>query len=347
MAKEKILITGMNKNQCTEDFYLRQQLQVVPSHYSLLRCLRDMGYEVEQRVVELGEDLSAYKHVLVFLAGPKQRQAITFYNGLYAIANREDSILLFDDWQTKGIYDSIVKTTKKELFNKWNVDLACANDRAFDVNVAKQYESKLLHAIDLIRCRQSRLLISAFDCGDLSLLSDWPSELTYSYNPNPYHLNRQGKCLFEKQKTFNFASLLQGSTISWLKKQKIENWPIEYFGSKKDGQRRLTEDKMCDIFAEQWGCLMPGYKHAGSGWWRARPLQVADAGSILIGDYSEMMLYYDNEDIASLKASDVEKMNDAELESVAKAQRDLLYARHPLDKFKQQMEMNICLIGSQ
>ena len=49
-TKNKILITGMNKNQCTEDFYLRQQLQVVPSHYSLLRCLRDMNYEVEQRV---------------------------------------------------------------------------------------------------------------------------------------------------------------------------------------------------------------------------------------------------------------------------------------------------------
>ena len=35
----KILITGMNKNQTTKDFYLRQQLKVVPSHYSLIRCL--------------------------------------------------------------------------------------------------------------------------------------------------------------------------------------------------------------------------------------------------------------------------------------------------------------------
>lgn len=333
----------MNKNQCTEDFYLRQQLQVVPSHYSLLRCLRDMGYEVEQRVVKLGEDLSHYKHVLVFLAGPKQRQAITFYNGLYAIANRPDSILLFDDWQTKGIYDSIVKTTKEDLFNKWNVDLACANDRAFDVNAAKQYESLFLQAIDIIRCRQSRLLISAFDGGDLSLMIDWPYENLYQYNPNPYHLNRKGKCLFEKQKTFNFASLLQGSTISWLKKQNVTQWPIEYFGSKKDGQRRLTEDKMCDIFAEQWGCLMPGYKHAGSGWWRARPLQVADAGSILIGDFKEMMLYYNNESLAKLTAADLEKMNEKELHVIAASQKQALYTHHPLEKFKQQTEIKAAL----
>ena len=42
----KILVTGMNKNQVTENFYLKQQLRVVPSHYSLLRCLRDMGHTV-------------------------------------------------------------------------------------------------------------------------------------------------------------------------------------------------------------------------------------------------------------------------------------------------------------
>ena len=54
----KILITGMNKNQCTENFYLRQQLSVVPSHYSLMRCLKDMGREVEQRLVKIGEDHS-------------------------------------------------------------------------------------------------------------------------------------------------------------------------------------------------------------------------------------------------------------------------------------------------
>ncbi len=338
-TKNKILITGMNKNQCTEDFYLRQQLQVVPSHYSLLRCLRDMNYEVEQRVVELGEDISHYKHVLVFLAGPKQRQAITFYNGLYTIAKRQDAILLFDDWQTKSIYDSIIKTTKKDLFNKWNVDLAYANNKNFKVANAKQYEYDMLQAIDIIRNRQSRMLISAFSNNNISLLIDWPNNLLYQYNPNPYHLNRKGIQLLEKQKTFNFASLLQGSTISWLKKQNITRWPIEYFGSKKDGQKRLTEDKMCNVFAEQWGCLMPGYKHAGSGWWRARPLQVADANSILIGNPREMEVYYNDESLASLTANDVEKMDDKTLIEVAQLQKDALNNTHPLNKQKQQTEL--------
>ena len=197
----------------------------------------------------------------------------------------------------------------------------------------------MLQAIDIIRNRQSRMLISAFSNNNISLLIDWPNNLLYQYNPNPYHLNRKGIQLLEKQKTFNFASLLQGSTISWLKKQNITRWPIEYFGSKKDGQKRLTEDKMCNVFAEQWGCLMPGYKHAGSGWWRARPLQVADANSILIGNPREMEVYYNDESLASLTANDVEKMDDKTLIEVAQLQKDALNNTHPLNKQKQQTEL--------
>ena len=82
---KKILITGMNKNQTTKNFYLRQQLKVVPSHYSLIRCLEDMGYEVEQRIVKIGEDLSDYHRVICFLASPRQALQLAFYNGLWAI----------------------------------------------------------------------------------------------------------------------------------------------------------------------------------------------------------------------------------------------------------------------
>ena len=61
-----VLITGMNKNQCTRDFFLSQQLKVVPSHYSLIRCLEDMGHIVTQRPVVIGESLDEYDEVIVF-----------------------------------------------------------------------------------------------------------------------------------------------------------------------------------------------------------------------------------------------------------------------------------------
>ncbi len=354
-----ILITGMNKAQCTHDFYLKQQLKVVPSHYSLVRCLAHMGHNVIQRTVKLGENLSQFDKVIVFLAGPRQLAATQFYTGLSAIANipPEKLILAFDDWQTKGIYDGIAACKDpQKLFAQFILDV---NDITMTDHVA--FTSMFQDALDIILAKTIPVLLSCFAGGDPTLLIDYPRDKIFTYNPNPYHLNRTPSYPYsipeefnsaarleedrdirpdEKIRMFNFVSLVQSKTKSWLKKQKIsDEWPIEFFGSKKDGQRRLTEDEMIKVYAQQWGCLMPGYDHVGSGWWRARPLQVADAGSILIGDPKEMMIYYQDKQLANLKAGDLVSMTTSELETIAKCQKKLLYKNHPLDKEVQRAEL--------
>lgn len=326
----KILITGMNKNQCVEDFYLHQQLEVVPSHYSLIRCLRDMGHTVEQRHVTFGENLHEYDEVIIFLHNPKSFAGY-YYNGLYAISQRPDAILAFDDWQIDSIYNTIDSASIRA---KYTADMQVAAPADMS-----PYMSALEAAISIINSKSNRMLISAFSDGDISLLLDYPVSRLFSYNPNPYHLNRQPhRVVLQKQRVFNFASLVQAKTARWIKKQQV-TWPIEFYGSRKDKQVRLKEQEMCQVYAEQWGCLMPGYAHAGSGWWRARPLQVADAGSILIGEPAEMMLYYRDKRLANLCAHDIENMSDAELTATARDQRDALYANHPLDKSTQQMQL--------
>ena len=100
---------------------------------------------------------------------------------------------------------------------------------------------------------------------------------------------------------------------------------------------------MLSTFNDHWGILMAGYWHAGSGWWRARPLQVADAGSILIGEYEEMILLYNDTKLASLKASDIEDLNANELLSLAQAQKSAIYNSHPLDINIQQKELKKAL----
>ena len=341
----KILITGMNKNQITKDFYLRQQLKVIPSHYSLIRCFEDMGYEVEQRIVNIGEDLSEYHRVICFLASPRQALQLSFYNGLWAIhaTPKENLVLAYDDWQTEDIFKGIQSCVDKEsLLKEFTITQNKTCDPTISREVLEPYTDALLDAVKYIGEKKSPMLISAFAGGDLSLLIDYPKELLYSYNPNPYHFNRQAApSLFGKERVFNFAGLVQSKTKKWLKEQKVEEtgWPLKKYGSRKDGQDRVTEDVMVDLYGQQWGILMPGYFHAGSAWWRARPLQVADAGSILIGDYKETILLYKNEEAASVKASDLKNMTDSELEALAKLQRDCLYKAHPLDKEIQQMEL--------
>ena len=337
--KKKILITGMNTLQVTEDFYKRQQLQVIPSHTSLIACLRDMGYEVIQRPVNIGEKLDEFHKVIVYIHNPSGFAGFV-YNALWAIHVRPDCVMAFDDWQTDSIYSGI--TSLKDpaiLFREYVRD----SHKNIPENI-ESYESEFIEAIQRIESKQNKMLISAFSGGDLGLLLDHPN--LYRYNPNPYHIHRQAAPFFgDKERVFNFAGLVQDKTKKWLKAQQVEKtgWELKLYGSRKDGQDRVTEDEMVNIYAQQWGILMPGYFHAGSGWWRARPCQTADVGSILIGEPKEMILYYKDELLANLRAIDLVCKSDRELEEIANAQREALYRNHPLDKAVQQAELSEAL----
>lgn len=375
----KILITGFNKNQCTRKFYLRQQLKVVPSHFSLFNCLTDMGWEVEQRQVQLGENLDEYDKIIVFIAGPRQLVATTVYEGLWAIAQRPDCILAFDDWQVPDLFKGVEKAgVGDELFAQFILDV---NKKTLEF--VKPYEAFFRAAIGVITAKRNRMLISAFQTGHLKedgfgpeLLFDkidYPSDRLFVYNPNPFHRNRvwgdtghEGKedptwvpterawvdVPPPKERRFNFASLVQSKTQKWLKKQgyvasvvddeqgRIGTWAVDLYGSKADTQKRLTEDQMVEVITRDWGCLMPGYDHAGSGWWRARPLQCAQGGSILLGEAKELRVYYGSDyPFYNLKAADLIEASDKELHYIAGYQHGALLKLHPLDKEVQKTEL--------
>lgn len=384
----KILITGMNKAQCARQFYLRQQLKIVPSHFSIFNCLVDMGHDVEQRVVEIGEDLSEYDEVIVFIAGPRQLVATTVFNGLWAISAKPNCILSFDDWQLPDLFKGIAKCTDwAELTAKFILDV---NKKTEEEIIP--FKADLLRAANIINDKQNRILITAFNTKHLNdenvygphLLFDkieYPRNKMYVMNPNPYHRNRTWKDIGHdgvenpsfkpsplsmateelpaKRKQFNFASLVQSKTQKWLKKQGytgnpkndeqgvINDWQVDLYGSKADTQKRLTEDEMVKVITQDWGCLMPGYAHAGGGWWRARPLQCADANSILIGDEKELRVYYGNDyPYYELTAKDLPNCTNEELKGIALAQKDAIYKLHPLDKEVQKAELQAILSAS-
>jgi len=296
-----------------------------------------MGHTVEQRIVTIGEDLSEYDRIICYIHNPSGFAGFV-YNGLWLINEYPDCILAFDDWQTDSIYKGLTALEDPEkLFRPYVKD----GHKHVPDNI-EDYKKQLLNGIEIVKSKKNKMLISAFAGGNLSLLIDYPKELMFSFNPNPYHINLSSNFnpLFEeKQKVFNFAGLIQDKTKKWLKAQNIGDWPLKKYGSRKDGQDRVIEPEMVNIYGQQWGILMPGYFHAGSGWWRARPLQVADSGSILIGDWKEMVLYYDDDELASLKASDIIMMSDKQLEDVAEAQKQAIYTTHPLDKSVTQEEL--------
>lgn len=349
----------MNTLQCNEDHFLKQQLKVVPSHYSVLRGLRDMGYEVIQKEVKLGEDISGYDEVIFYMHSP-QSFCQNLYAGTYALSQRPDAILAFDDWQVDQIYGGIrgfaENLTRDDdyAFRQYLLDL---QQTKYPIETLNKHRTDFAKGCEIMLEKSNRLLISAFDRGDLSLLNlDWAPERVFRFNPNPYHSNRTPANNFhsgvtsifdaaidfeDKQKVWNFASLVHKKTKKWLKEQNPE-WPLKSYGAraKEEKSERITEDEMCRRYAEQWGCLMPGYFHSGSGWWRARPLQVADTGSILIGDPKELFVYYQDEQLSNKKAEDIESMSDKQLIEFTRAQHNALYENHPLDRKIFQLELN-------
>jgi hypothetical protein len=302
-----------------------------------------MGHIVDMRPTVIGESLDEYDEVFVFLHNPAGFAGYV-YNALWAISQKPNCIFAFDDWQTDSIFAGLsALDDPTKLFRKFVVD----SHTNIPDNI-ESYTDTFIECIEKIKSRSNRMCMPAFSGGDLSLLLDWSKDLLFGYNPNPYHLNRQpALTLFPdpKQRVFNFAGLMQDKTKKWLAKQGVEstNWTLKQYGSRKDGQDRVVEGEMMNVYASQWGILMPGYFHAGSGWWRARPLQIADVESILIGEPKEMMLYYRDESLANIRAVDIAHLSDSQLTEIAQAQREAIYRNHPLDKDVARQELNAVL----
>jgi len=354
----KILVTGLNREQCNRDFFLRKELKILNSQYSLIRCLEDMGWEVEQRAVTIGEDLSNYDEVIVYL-----HSATSFcqhlYDGLYAISARPNCILAFDDWQINQVLDSIRRyrdelTTKiRDPYRDYIFDLYLGNSSKEEV---MKHEQDYITACDIVMAKNNRLMICAFAGGDLNKMNTgWSTDRMFQYNPNPYNMNRRPDNNFGedasaldmffdtteaivKNRSWVFSSLMHDKTRKWLEKKNAK-WPVNIYGSRrgKNKSERVIEPEMCKVYQKNWGCLMPVYYHAGSGWWRSRVQQVVDVGSILFCEEVEGKVYGDA--FTGLNVSYIEGMTDAGLAALAKTQYECLYDNHPLDKSVQRLEL--------
>ena len=339
----KILITGMNSLQTTEDFYLRQQLNVVPAHYALLRALRDMGHTVDQRPVVIGESLDEYDQAIVFIHNPSGFAGYV-YNALWAIHRKPNCIISIDDWQADSIFDGVIKLTPETLFR----DHVKSSHVIIPDDVEK-YSAQFFESVDIIKSMKNKMLVAGFVNGDISLmLPQYPKELFSTYHISPYHLNRtpennfgETNNLFDdslidadmKKKSWVFASLVQAKTRKYLKSLNMSGqWDIKFYGAARGEFKstRLKESLMCAEYQAHWGCIVPKYYHSGSGFWRPRVFQVADANSILVVDDTEGKLYSEAHTKCSPK--DIEQMDLDQLINLARRQKEGLYDNQPLDK---------------
>lgn len=329
---KKILVTGFTRAACTRNFHDKSQIGLCTAHYSFVEALEDMGWEVDQRPVTAGENLSAYDKVVVFLMHVSPYNTY-MYGALWAISQRPDAHLAIEDWQSPKNINTWSKDIDKVL-NSITNDYYINNVVA-EKELKPEWKSAFRDALSIIASGTRPITLPAHLGGDFKMLfTNWDSTKIHSWYAPPYTLHRDlGVSLYEepKKRVFNFAGLIQSETEKWFNKvTKDVTWQIMQYGSKSKNQKRLTELEMVSVFKDHWGILMAGYWHAGSGWWRARPQQTADVGSILICEDKEGKIF--GEPYVGLTCSKLESMTDAELEKLALNQKEAYYTTQPMDK---------------
>lgn len=326
----KILITGMNKLQTVENHHENQQLKVVVAHYSLLHGLRDAGHEVVMKKVEFGEELDDYDKVIVFLHSPTGFGCFP-YEALYALWKRPDALLAFDDWQVKGILNSIL-------------DLQFDLFRRYEGTEAYDWDEQCQSALSSIRRGDRTIMVPTYPDGDLTLLAPMWKGRWARWCPDPYHQHiRHSWTEIQKIRKWNFVSLVQSKTSRWLRDYDCLDWHIDKFGSRKDGQPRMEEsDLIKTVYSTYWGSLLPGYYHSGSGWWRCRIRQVLDHGGILAGDEDELDVIVGSH----YSAAAVEQFNDSQLKDYAQSQYENFSSRVSLRKDDFHKEVVLCLAST-
>ena len=322
----KILVTGINRLQFEEDYYLKQQLRVIPSENALVAGLRKLVHEVTMKQVKWGEDISGWDRIIAY-AAPTDSFIPIATDGFLWCLTRNDTLIAVDDWQCGRVIADCLRPEAK-----WKDSFITQMNGLTDKGAADFLHSQW--------CCGRRILFPAYEGGNLSLLLDEgmtkiqkaklhceKMEL-FSYDPNPLlPLRRPIATLEEKERVWVVAGLTDINRKSWKKLK--PTLPVVEVGKRGEGGVRMPEDEIVDWFAKRWFHFMPPYKHAGSGWWRARPQQLSDGLVITVCHPKEGKIFGPSWEIKN--PLELEAFSNKQLQELAMAQRMEFIERHPVD----------------
>lgn len=322
----KILVTGTTALHCTEDYYLRQELKVLPSETALVKGLRELGHEVVQRPVTWGEDLDSYDKIITYLSATDSFVCGYTAGALWTL-RRDDTLIALDDWQ---IARTVTDFLRPEA--KWKDAFVGQMDGCTDREEADRLHSEWI-------CGR-RVLLPAFENGDHSLFfkkgfekvgkaeAICDSVIPYTFNPEPLLPLRQPKTSLDvKYREWVIAGLSEANRKSW--KRLKPTLPVVEVGKRGKGGVRMSEDKIVDWFAQRWFHWVPKYDISGSGWWRARPRQLSDGMVITVHESAAEAAIFGPSWVIEDPLS-LESMSDSELHDLAVRQRLEIVERHPL-----------------
>lgn len=315
----RVLVTGLSPMQCNRGNRLKYS-SVLDLY---VKCLEWAGHEVDHREWTVGDDLTKYDVALIGHIPWNSINARHVYTVCDVIGRARESgmalVFMVDDWQFRGIYQS-VKSLNKDS-NRLFTSVKGRTSREWaEFGPGRPMVDAVLNAM---ATRPWPLtLVPAFEWGDHALLKPdgIPAREIRYMDPTIF---QQYECdrapADERKRTWVLGTL--SDQRSWVEKLDL-SWDVDYYGTKPSkAEQQLKESELVQVIAKSWGNLCPRYPHAGGGWWRCRYVYSAAARSIMFADHDEVRGLGDP---YLVKPSEVEGMTNTQLTELADAQADAL-----------------------
>ena len=288
MKKRKVLITGFTAPQCGS--VRTNGINQLP--YAFARAAREAGYEVEHRITDLGEDLSKYDSVIVFIMSLLSVTTSYALGALWALATREDAVIVIDDWQVETMINQFKTAARRPDHYLYSSTVLSAVKRPGVDLIRKRgkLRTTIFNVVEALSktWEPHPVLAPVFPWGDIEKLR-LPTKRPIAFDPSPvvqlnllavHHVPDS-----RREKRWVLASLFDQRR--WLESQAF-SWPVTVYGQPKHGNERLPEPEVIKRYGSLWGVLSHPYGHTGSGWWRQRFLHALHTGAVMYGDEAEL-----------------------------------------------------------
>ena len=261
----KVLLCEMSQNQ-------RRKFR------SLIDSLESLGHEVVVKPMRFDEDLSTFDRVFV---GLNLLSTEYHWYGLGVLGRRPDAIALFDSdiWQANRLLRSYQSHLHHpENWRNWR--------GTTDWEVVRRARPMVEAGANALVQGKRRIVFPAFPGGRphkifKSILGNCERWDVRTYCPLPFGLWDEPIEVPPKDRLmqWNCFSVNPKRVKSWIDNENL-TWPIRKFGSKG---LKLPTHKAHRVYAEDWGCLLPGNGHSGSGWYRPNAIRALRSGNCIYG----------------------------------------------------------------
>lgn len=313
----KILLTGMTAATCGKG----NRLGIINASGLLPLMLREMGHEVDQRVVDIGEDLSVYDTIVCGVASPLSMTAGCKYPALYAISNayRAGCRLGFfvDDWRLRTIKHNF--RTCQRLPSRLVRDFF-KNCRGWEW-ACEHIDDELLGVINAMCDRPwPPTLVPLMSWGDYSQITQHvPEGSMRPFDPSCYVAPVTWDTTHKERRWVDAALIAKGQGAELTCEV---TWPRVEFMSGRDGNK-IPETEVVRHCASARGVISRTHREIdGSGWWRVRYIYAAQTRCVLAANSRRELMGLGDAYVADIPT--VEAMTDAELDDAAAAQREAL-----------------------